>query len=90
MWTECLLVEITAAAAYLGKPVFVAIRRSEDQSSDYYWAKYSATSKDRSWIYPTDLPRISTDQPHLEICHSTGHYDVVLTVGGSYHLLHSL
>ena len=75
-------VEITAAAASLNKPVFVAIRKGE--ASDYYWAQYSAKPKDR-WVYPDNLPvgyETTNLHDHLEIYHENNHYDVVLTAGG--------
>lgn len=73
-------VEITAAAAFLNKPVFVAIRKGELEFFNYYWAKYFAKSKEK-WVYPADSS-VTTDLHHLEICHENGHYDIVLTAPG--------
>ena len=71
-------VEITALAAILSLPIFVAIKKNKHE---YYWAKYGAR-KDERWVHPVRLV-LSNTFSHIEICNENYHYDVILTADGS-------
>ena len=71
--------EITALAAILNVPVYVAIKKN---SCEYYWAIYGA-NRAAGWKYPPNFPELSTQLNHLEICNENFHYDVVVISAGS-------